>query len=74
MERHSIDDEQAFNMIREHSAAHRKVVEVSEAILASHRLLANRRPEDGAGVAVPGSYGEPCLGRDGEESEAPGAM
>jgi response regulator NasT len=52
MERHSIDEEQAFNMIREHSRrTHRKVVEVAEAILTSHPLLASRPAEDPAGLS-----------------------
>jgi AmiR/NasT family two-component response regulator len=56
MERHSIDEEQAFTMIREHSRrTHRKVVEVAEAILTSHRLLASPRTEDAADLPLPGS-------------------
>jgi AmiR/NasT family two-component response regulator len=47
MERHSIDEEQAFNMIREHSRrTQRKLVEVAEAILTSHSLLPSPRLED----------------------------
>jgi response regulator NasT len=46
MERHQIDEEQAFNMIREHArSTHSKVVEVAEAILTSHRLLARTRAD-----------------------------
>jgi len=56
MERHSIDEEQAFNMIREHArSTHSKVVEVAEAVLASYRLLANRPTGDRADVVLPES-------------------
>jgi AmiR/NasT family two-component response regulator len=51
MERNSIDEEQAFNMIREHSRrTQRKVVEVAEAILASHLLLAGLHRETSGDV------------------------
>ena len=66
MERHSIDEEQAFNMIRDHSRrTHRKVVEVAEAILTSHRLLASGRSDDGADAAIPEPHLEPGTGREG---------
>jgi response regulator NasT len=65
MERHLIDEEQAFNMIRDHSRrTHRKVVDVADAILASHRLLASRRTDDPADVPLPESAdSEPGVGR-----------
>jgi AmiR/NasT family two-component response regulator len=54
MERNSIDEDEAFTMIREHSRrTHRKVVEVADAILTSHRLLASHRVEDRADVPLP---------------------
>jgi len=54
MERNSIDEEQAFNLIRDHSRrTHRKVVEVAEAILASHRLLPRRGMDDIADAPLP---------------------
>ena len=40
MERHGVDAREAFSMIRDHSRrTNRKVVDVAEAIVASHRLL-----------------------------------
>jgi AmiR/NasT family two-component response regulator len=40
MERHSIDDTSAFEMLREHSRTHnRKVVDLATAIVDGHRLL-----------------------------------
>jgi len=56
MERNSIDEEQAFNLIRDHSRrTHRKLVEVAEAILASHRLLPRRGMDDIADAPLPES-------------------
>ena len=44
MERHSIDEREAFNLLRgEARRANRKLVDVAEAILASHRLLPRKR-------------------------------
>jgi response regulator NasT len=40
MERHAISEEKAFNMLRDHSrVTGRKIVELAEAVLASHLLL-----------------------------------
>jgi response regulator NasT len=40
MERHAIDEEQAFNMLREEARrSQRKLVDVAEAVVGSHRLL-----------------------------------
>jgi AmiR/NasT family two-component response regulator len=40
MERHSIDDREAFQLLREHArAASRRVVDVSQAVLDGHALL-----------------------------------
>jgi response regulator NasT len=45
MERHSVDDGAAFEMLRERARASGcKVVEVSEAVLSAHPLLRNREP------------------------------
>ena len=45
MERHSIDDASAFEMLREHSRTHnRKVVDLAAAIVDGHRLLP-KKPE-----------------------------
>jgi AmiR/NasT family two-component response regulator len=53
MERNSIDEEQAFNMIREHSRrTQRKMVEVAEAILTSHLLLAGPHEQDHADLPL----------------------
>jgi AmiR/NasT family two-component response regulator len=56
MERYSIDEEQAFTMIRDHSRrTHRKVVEIAEAILTSHRLLASGRTDGAAHLPLSAS-------------------
>jgi AmiR/NasT family two-component response regulator len=40
MERHDIDERQAFEMLRDHARrTNRKVVDIAEAVLASHALL-----------------------------------
>jgi len=40
MERHSIDEEEAFNMLRQEARrTRRKLVDVAEAVVTSHRLL-----------------------------------
>ena len=40
MERHSIDETAAFEMLREHSRTdNRKLVDVAAAVVDSHRLL-----------------------------------
>lgn len=45
MERHSIDEEAAFMMLREHSRnANRKLIDVAQAVLDSHALLPSREP------------------------------
>jgi AmiR/NasT family two-component response regulator len=42
MDRHSIDEQQAFRLLREHARrTNRKVVDVAGSILASHRLLSS---------------------------------
>lgn len=43
MERHAIDEREAFDMLRSHARrTNRKVVDVAEAIVGSHRLLPRR--------------------------------
>ena len=43
MERHSIDEEAAFLMLREHSrSANRKLIDVAQAVLEAHSLLPNK--------------------------------
>jgi AmiR/NasT family two-component response regulator len=40
MERHSLDEMQAFQMLRDHArSSNRKIVDLAEALVASHRLL-----------------------------------
>ena len=50
MERHSLDEQEAFHLLREHARrTNRKIADVAESILASHRLLPSgkeRRPPD----------------------------
>jgi len=42
MERHSIEEQQAFQLLRDHARrSNRKIVDVAESVLASHRLLAS---------------------------------
>jgi AmiR/NasT family two-component response regulator len=43
MERHGIDEQEAFNMLRDHARRHnRKMVDVAEEIVSAHRLLPGR--------------------------------
>jgi AmiR/NasT family two-component response regulator len=54
MERHSVDEPAAFEMLREHSrSANRKLVDVASAVVDGHRLLPKQSqspaPMDGAG-------------------------
>lgn len=45
MERHSIDDASAFEMLREHSrTANRKLVDIATAVVDGHRLLPKQPP------------------------------
>ena len=40
MERHSVDEREAFNMLRDHARrTNRKMVDVAEEIVSTHRLL-----------------------------------
>ena len=51
MERHGVDEQEAFGMLRDHSRrTNRKVVDVAEAVVSSHPLLPNPLPADGADV------------------------
>ena len=48
MERHSIDEARAFEMLRDHSrAANRKLIDVATAVVDGHRLLP-KLPEAGS--------------------------
>jgi AmiR/NasT family two-component response regulator len=52
MERHTIDDEQAFEMLRAHARmTQRKLIDVSTALVDSHRLLASNPPGRRTGAA-----------------------
>jgi response regulator NasT len=45
MERHSIDEPAAFDMVREHArSTNRKLVDVSSAVVDGHRLLPEAAP------------------------------
>ena len=45
MERHSIDDQQAYELLREHSRVNnRKLVDLATAIVDGHRLLPKQPP------------------------------
>jgi response regulator NasT len=48
MERHFVDEQRAFHMLREHARrTNRKIVDVAESVLESHRLLSSgRKPMD----------------------------
>jgi response regulator NasT len=47
MERHSIDEEQAFNMLRDEARrTQRKLIDVAQAVVSSHRLLSRGREEN----------------------------
>ncbi len=51
MERHGVDEREAFAMIRDHSRrTNRKVVDVAEAVVASHRLLPTPQSADSSGL------------------------
>ena len=46
MERHSVDDDAAFGMIRDRSrAANRKLVDIASAVVDGHKLLPKQAPE-----------------------------
>lgn len=48
MERHGIDEQEAFTMLRQHARrTNRKIVDVAEAVVASHVLLP--APKEGSG-------------------------
>jgi response regulator NasT len=53
MERHSIDEPTAFDMLREHArSTNRKLVDVSSAVVDGHRLLP-KQPHPSGRVNVP---------------------
>ena len=46
MERHSVDDSAAFDMLRDRSrAANRKLVDIASAVVDGHPLLPKQAPE-----------------------------
>ena len=46
MERHSVDDDAAFDMLRDRSrAANRKLVDIASAVVDGHPLLPKQAPE-----------------------------
>ncbi len=46
MERHSIDEDSAFEMLRERSRAdNRKIIDLAAAVVDGHRLLSSKRPD-----------------------------
>ena len=48
MERHGVDEQRAFNMLREEARrTQRKIVDVADAVIASHRLLPKLEPSAG---------------------------
>lgn len=51
MERHGIDEREAFSMLREQARrTNRKIIDVADAVVASHRLLpSSERPSPGGG-------------------------
>jgi len=57
MERHSIDEQHAFEMLRDHARrSNRKIVDVAESVLASHQLLAGGQqptPTDEGALSQP---------------------
>ena len=61
MERHGIDEQQAFAVLREHARrTSTKIVDVAASILASHRLLSS-------GATSPAPFDEEHLTRPGDE-------
>ena len=47
MERHSVDDRQAFELLREHArSSGRRVVDVAQTVLDGHALLPARPSDD----------------------------
>lgn len=47
MERHSVDEERAFQMLRDHSRkGNRKLIEVAQAVLDAHTLLPSKDEEE----------------------------
>jgi response regulator NasT len=53
MERHSIDEEDAFELLREHSrATNRRLVDLAAAIVDGHRLLPKAPSQSGPPPSV----------------------
>lgn len=56
MERHAIDEREAFNMLRDHARrTNRKMVDVAEEVVSTHRLLpGGARPTTTESISEPG--------------------
>jgi AmiR/NasT family two-component response regulator len=55
MERHGIDDEAAFNLLRDHARTKQaKLVDTAEAVVAGHQLLPAKRgtPANGSPIRI----------------------
>ena len=61
MERHAIDEQHAFQMLRDHARrTNRKIVDVAESVVASHQLLSGGRdpiPVDEGSFGLPENEG-----------------
>jgi len=54
MERHGIDEQEAFNMLRDHARRHnRKMVDIAEEVLSTHQLLPGASRSDAQGRPDP---------------------
>jgi response regulator NasT len=59
MERHQIDEHQAFALLREESRrSNRKIVEIAEGVVATFRLLPRAEPQTAPDVSPEGSVRE----------------
>ncbi len=48
MERHSVDEEEAFAMLRDHARqGNRRLVDIAAAVVDGHSLLSNRQKVEG---------------------------
>ena len=71
----SVDERDAFNMLRDHARrTNRKMVDVAEEIVSTHRLLPGARPGAAGSTETPGSSALPRVGVEGDRAPAlPGA-
>ena len=71
MERHGIDEQEAFDMLRGHSRrTNRKVIDVADAVVSSHLLLPSPRRGDGADVDPASSAQAEGSAKRSEEEQA----